>query len=64
MRHRKIIRKSVISGFRCDIDEICTLLGYYATSSGNPLPKMWNAPRFCVILVFHTFGKGLPLDAA
>jgi hypothetical protein len=28
----------VISGFRRDVDEICTLLGYYAASSGNPLP--------------------------
>jgi hypothetical protein len=24
----------VISGFRRDVDEICTLLGYYETSSG------------------------------
>jgi hypothetical protein len=29
---------SVISGFRCDADEICALLGYNAASSGNPLP--------------------------
>jgi hypothetical protein len=29
---------SVISGFRRDVDEICTLLGYYAASSGNLLP--------------------------
>jgi hypothetical protein len=28
----------MISGFRRDVDEICILLGYYATSSGNPLP--------------------------
>jgi hypothetical protein len=28
----------VISGFHRDADEICALLGYYATSSGNPLP--------------------------
>jgi hypothetical protein len=26
----------MISGFRCDFDEIFTLLGYYAASSGNP----------------------------
>jgi hypothetical protein len=26
----------VISGFRCDVDEICALLGHYAASSGNP----------------------------
>jgi hypothetical protein len=29
---------SVISSFRRDIDEICTLLGYDAALSGNPLP--------------------------
>ena len=29
---------SLISGFRRDVDEICALLGYYATSSGNYLP--------------------------
>jgi hypothetical protein len=28
----------VISGFSRDVDEICALLGYYAASSGNPLP--------------------------
>jgi hypothetical protein len=28
---------SVISGFRRDVDEICSLLGYYAMSNGNPL---------------------------
>jgi hypothetical protein len=27
-----------ISGFRRDVDEIYALLGYYAASSGNPLP--------------------------
>jgi hypothetical protein len=27
----------VISGFPCDVDEICTLLEYYEASSGNPL---------------------------
>jgi hypothetical protein len=30
----------VISGFRRDVDEICTLLGCYAASSGNPLPTL------------------------
>jgi hypothetical protein len=29
---------SEISGFHCNADEICTLLGYNAASSGNPLP--------------------------
>jgi hypothetical protein len=27
----------VISYFRHDVDEICALLGYYASSNGNPL---------------------------
>jgi hypothetical protein len=31
-----------ISGFLCDVDEICALLGYYAASSGNPLPTFRN----------------------
>jgi hypothetical protein len=29
----------VISGFRREVHEICALLGCYAASSGNPLPK-------------------------
>ena len=28
----------MISGFRRDLDEICSLLGYYAASNVNPLP--------------------------
>jgi hypothetical protein len=28
----------VISGLRRDVVEICAILGYYAASSGNPLP--------------------------
>ena len=28
----------MISGFICDIDENCILLGYYTASSGNALP--------------------------
>jgi hypothetical protein len=27
----------MISGFRCEVDENCALLGYYAMSSGNSL---------------------------
>jgi len=30
-------RKRVISGFRRDIDEICTLFRYYETNSGNSI---------------------------
>ena len=32
------IREIVISGFRSDVHDICVLVGYYAASSGNPLP--------------------------
>jgi len=28
----------VVSGFRCDVDEICALLGYYTAYNGNSLP--------------------------
>jgi hypothetical protein len=31
-----------ISGFCCDVDENCALLGYYAASNGNPLLTFWN----------------------
>jgi hypothetical protein len=27
----------MISGFCCDVDEICALLEHYATSNGSPL---------------------------
>jgi hypothetical protein len=39
----------VVSGVRCNVDEFCPLLGYYAASSGKGLPLD---------------AKGLPLDAA
>jgi hypothetical protein len=29
---------TAIAGFRRDVDEVCDLLGHYATPSGNPLP--------------------------
>jgi hypothetical protein len=32
----------VISGFCCEVAENCTLLGYYAASSGNFLPAFWD----------------------
>ena len=28
----------MISGFHCEVDENCALLGYYTVSSGNYLP--------------------------
>jgi hypothetical protein len=29
---------SLISGFRCEVNENCALMGYYAASSGHSLP--------------------------
>jgi len=31
-------RNCVSSGFHCEVDENCAVLGYYAASSGNVLP--------------------------
>jgi hypothetical protein len=33
-----ILHICVILGFRCEVDEICALLRYYAEYSGNSLP--------------------------
>jgi hypothetical protein len=38
LRRRENKVSTMISGFRRDADEICTILGYNAGSSGNPLP--------------------------
>jgi hypothetical protein len=67
----------VISGFRRDVDEICTLLRCYAASSGNPLPTFRDnltvpsneALDFLTLedgtdTSSRNVGKGLPLDAA
>jgi len=35
----------VISGFRREVTENCTLLGYYAASSGNSLPTFRETCR-------------------
>jgi len=32
----------VISGFRCTVDELCALLGYYAAYGGNSLLMLWD----------------------
>ena len=64
---------SVISDFRSDVDVICAHLGYYATSSGNPVPTFWNSvsvPSSMVVLILEdgtdmlsrNVGKGLPFD--
>jgi len=33
-----------MSGFHCEIDEICAPVGYYAGYSGNSLPEFWDSP--------------------
>jgi len=33
----------VISGFHCEVDEICTVLVYYAAYSDNSLPMFQNS---------------------
>jgi hypothetical protein len=36
-----------ITGFRCDVNEVCALLGSYAAyKSGNFLPTFWDNYRF------------------
>jgi hypothetical protein len=72
-------KQSVISGFRRNVDQICALLGYYAASSGNPLPIFQDnvsvppsrvTKSYFLILedgtntLSRNVGKGLPLDAA
>ena len=41
-RKRKIRNLWMISGFRRKVDANCALLGYYASSGGNCLPKFWT----------------------
>jgi hypothetical protein len=72
-------KQSVISGFLSDVAEICAVLGYYAASSGNPLPTFRDnvsvpSSRFKksyflnledrTVSLSRNVGKGLPLDAA
>jgi hypothetical protein len=68
----------VISGFRCNVDEICALLGCYAASNGNPLrtfgdklsgPIVKDQEVFFILeggtyRLSRNVGKGLLLDAA
>jgi hypothetical protein len=51
---------TLISGFRCDVDEICGLLGYYTASCGNCLPTFRDnvsVPSSCCFnsLFFYSF---------
>jgi hypothetical protein len=60
----------VISGFRCDVDEICALLGYYAALNGKHLPMFRDIFLDFLALedgtdtLSRNVGKGLPFDAA
>jgi len=40
----EIIAIRGISGFRREIDEVCALVGYYASSIGNSLPTFRDGP--------------------
>jgi hypothetical protein len=57
----------VISGFRRDVHEICDHLGFYATSSGNPIPtfraKLSDPPtRVSVEWKFHADSRNLSVE--
>ena len=63
----------MISSFRRDVDEICALLGYYATYSGNSVPKFrenLSFPQDFLTLedrndrLSRNVGTELPLNAA
>ena len=63
---------TVTSGFRRDVDVICSLLGYYAASSGNSVPTFrdnLSLPSSVLTLEDGTsrlppnIGIELPLDA-
>jgi len=52
----------VISGFRCEVDENCALLGHYATISGNFLPTFrFPIPEDGTDMLSRNVGKKLPL---
>jgi hypothetical protein len=50
----KLLLRSEISGFRRNVDDICTLLGYYSALSGNLTGWRENAVAF--ITVRYTMG--------
>jgi hypothetical protein len=53
----------VISCFRRDVDENCTLLGYYTTLNGNPLPNIESvrSPSFQIACCFFvTLSHSVP----
>jgi len=58
----------VISGFRREVDENCTLLGYNAASSGNSLPTFRDNLSVPTSRetdsLSRTIGKELPLLSA
>jgi len=41
-KHYFPIFVGVMSGFSRELDEICALLGYYATYNSNSLPTFWD----------------------
>jgi hypothetical protein len=57
---------TVISGFRCDVDEICALLGYYAALSGSSVWTFRDNPSIpsSRVIKSRNVGTELPLNAA
>jgi len=59
----------MISGFCCEVDEICTLLGYYTVYIVISLQMFWdNLPGFLILedgtdRLSRNIGKGLSLYA-
>jgi hypothetical protein len=59
----------LILGFCREVDENCAALGYYATSSGNYLPTLWDNlsapfsgyPAYGTDRLSRNVGKKLPL---
>jgi hypothetical protein len=54
MFHKK---KSMITGICCAVAENCTLLGYYAVSSGNFLPTFQDSPKMALRNYHYSLGN-------
>jgi len=47
--------RNVISGFHCDVNDICALLGFYTPQNGNPIQMFWDN-----LSGFHIQGSSSP----
>jgi len=68
IQHINYVVGRVSSGFCCEVDENCALLGYHVVSSGNFLPTCWynlsvwsQGSRICQ---FQNISKELPILTA